>query len=191
MIGTTLVTGAFGQVGTRCAEILLSRGHTVIAVDLPNDNAAEALARQAHPGALVTEYTDLTDAGAAAAVMHRHRPQAIVHLAAIVSPPSYRNPGLARKVNVEGTRNLVTAAQRLAEPPLFVFASSAAVYGSRNPNRHPERITGATPVNPIDQYGEDKVLAEAVITESGLPHAILRLAAIVSPTAPPTSTATT
>lgn len=75
MIGTTLVTGAFGQVGTRCAEILLSRGHTVIAVDLPNDNAAEALARQAHPGALVTEYTDLTDAGAAAAVMHRHRPR--------------------------------------------------------------------------------------------------------------------
>ncbi|QLL06771.1 NAD-dependent epimerase/dehydratase family protein [Mycobacterium vicinigordonae] len=181
MSPTTLVTGAFGQVGTRCAEILLRRGHTVIAVDLPNDDAAEKLAQLATSGTLVTEYTDLTDADAVTGVVRQHRPDAIVHLAAIVSPPSYRNPRLARKVNVEGTRNLVTAAQSCTDPAFFIFASSAAVYGSRNPNRYPERITGATPVNPIDQYGEDKVLAEAVITESGLPHAILRLAAIVSP----------
>lgn len=184
MTTTTLVTGAFGQVGKRCAEILLSRGHSVIAVDLPSDgsaSAAAALATTAHPGTLITEYTDLTDAHAVAAVLQLHQPTAIVHLAAIVSPPSYRNPRLARKVNVEGTRHLITAAQALRDPSLFVFASSAAVYGSRNPNRQPELITGDTPVNPIDQYGEDKVLAEALIAESGLPHALLRLAAIVSP----------
>lgn len=178
---TTLVTGAFGQVGKRCAEILLSRGHTVVAVDLANDNSTAVAAALSKAGTLVTEYTDLTDADAVAAVVALHRPSAIVHLAAIVSPPSYRNPRLARKVNVEGTRNLVTAAQTLADPPLFVFASSAAVYGSRNPHRHPERITGETAVDPIDQYGEDKVLAENVIAGSGLPHVLLRLAAIVSP----------
>lgn len=181
---TVLVTGAFGQVGRRCCEILLRRGRTVIAVDLANDNSAAtaaSLMEAGHPGTLITEHTDLTDAAAVAGVMGRHRPGAIVHLAAVVAPPSYRNPELARKVNVGGTRNLVTAAQALSDPPLFVFASSAAVYGSRNPNRQPERITADTPVNPIDQYGEDKVLAEAVITESGLPYTILRLAAIVSP----------
>ena len=113
--------------------------------------------------------------------MERHRPDAIVHLAAIVSPPSYRNPRLARKVNVDGTRHLVEAARALSDPPLFVFASSAAVYGSRNPYRQPERITGDTPVNPIDQYGEDKVLAEAVIAKSGLPYTILRLGGVFSP----------
>ena len=116
-----------------------------------------------------------------AAVVDRHQPAAIVHLAAIVNPPSYRNPRLARKVNVDGTRNVVRAGLALSEPPLIVFASSAAVYGSRNPIRCPERITGDTPVNPIDQYGEDKVLAEAIIANSGLPHAILRLAGVVSP----------
>ncbi|BCI85638.1 oxidoreductase [Mycobacterium kansasii] len=113
--------------------------------------------------------------------MARHRPTAIVHLAAIVSPPSYRDPRLARKVNVEGTRNLLRAAQSRSDPPLFVFASSAAVYGSRNPHRQPERITAATPVNPIDQYGQDKVLAEAALTQSGLPYAILRLGGVISP----------
>jgi len=181
---TVLITGAFGQVGKLCAEILLRRGHTVIAMDLRSDGAAAAaaaLAEKSRQGTLIPEFTDLTDAEALAAVVSRHQPAAIVHLAAIVAPPSYRNPRLARRVNVDGTRNLVKAAQALNDPPLTVFASSAAVYGARNPYRYPERITGETAVNPIDQYGEDKVLGEAVITESGLPHAILRLAAIVSP----------
>jgi hypothetical protein len=34
---TVLITGAFGQVGKRCTEILLSRGRTVVAMDLPGD----------------------------------------------------------------------------------------------------------------------------------------------------------
>jgi nucleoside-diphosphate-sugar epimerase len=114
-------------------------------------------------------------------VVVTHRPEAIIHLAAIVSPPSYRNPGLARRVNVGGTENLLAAAASLPGPPLFLMASSAAVYGSRNPYRYPERITPETAVNPIDQYGEDKVLAEAAIRASGLPHALLRLGGVVSP----------
>ena len=99
----------------------------------------------------------------------------------MMSPPSYRNPRLARKVNVEGTTNLVKAATALPEPLLLLKASSAAVYGSRNPYRHPKPITPDTPVNPIDQYGEDKVLAEAVIRDSGLGYAVLRLAGVISP----------
>jgi nucleoside-diphosphate-sugar epimerase len=181
---TVFITGAFGQVGKLCSKILLSRGHAVVAADLPSEAsaaAAEAMAETASPGRFIAEFVDLTDADAAAALVGRHRPAAIVHLAAIVSPPSYRNPGLARKVNVEGTRNLVTAARALTEPPLFVFASSAAVYGSRNHHRYPERITGDTPVNPIDQYGEDKTLAEGLIAESGLPYAVLRLGGVISP----------
>ena len=184
MTEIVLITGAFGQVGKRCAEILLRRGHTVVAMDLNNDSSAAVaaeLAQTSSAGTLITLYTDLTDADAVDAAMQKHHPTAIVHLAAIVSPPSYRNPRLARKVNVDGTSHLVMAAKALDLPPLFVFASSAAVYGSRNPYRHPERISGDTPVNPIDQYGEDKVLAEASIAESGLPYALLRLAAIVSP----------
>ena len=39
-----LVTGAFGQVGTRCTEILLDRGHTVIAMDVRSDRSAAAAA---------------------------------------------------------------------------------------------------------------------------------------------------
>lgn len=183
-IDTVLITGAFGQVGKRCTQILLERGRTVIAMDLRNDNTvavAQELADGRHSGTLIPAYTDLLDAEAVRRLIETHRPGAVIHLAAIVSPPSYRNPGLARRVNVGGTENLLAACGALAEPPLFLMASSAAVYGSRNPYRQPERITPDTPVNPIDQYGEDKVLAEAAIRASGLPYALFRLAGVISP----------
>jgi nucleoside-diphosphate-sugar epimerase len=183
---TVLVTGAFGQVGSRCAEILLQRGHTVIATDLKNPATEAVAARLASadvPGTFVPAYADLLDSDAMRQLFVEHPPAAIVHLAAMLSPASYRNPKLARRVNVGGTTTLVQAAAELPSPPTVVYASSASVYGSRNPYRHPELITPQTPVNPIDQYGEDKVLAEKVITDSGLPYAMLRLAGVISPDA--------
>ncbi|OBI17684.1 oxidoreductase [Mycobacterium sp. E2327] len=180
--GTILITGAFGQVGKRCAQILLDRGRTVVATDLRTEKTLAAAAELSQgPGKLIAAYIDLLDAEAVGDLIATHRPEAIVHLAAIVSPPSYRNPALARRVNVGGTETLLAAAAQLPDPPLFLMASSAAVYGSRNPYRYPERITPETPVQPIDQYGEDKVLAEAAIRASGLPYAMFRLGGVISP----------
>jgi nucleoside-diphosphate-sugar epimerase len=183
-VTTILVTGAFGQVGKRCTQILLDRGRTVIATDLRTDKTVatqEELSAGAPPEALIPAYIDLLDAEAVRELVVTHQPEAIIHLAAIVSPPSYRNPALARRVNVGGTENLLAAAAALPRPPLFLMASSAAVYGSRNPYRYPERITPETPVEPIDQYGQDKVLAEAAIRASGLPYALFRLGGVMSP----------
>ena len=184
-VGSILVTGAFGQVGKRCTQILLDRGRTVVATDLRTD-ATLAVEKELSAGAgtLIPAYIDLLDAAAVHELVATHQPDAIVHLAAIVSPLSYRNPGLARRVNVGGTENLLTAAsssRRLSGPPLFLLASSAAVYGSRNPYRYPERITPDTAADPIDQYGQDKVLAETAIRASGLPHALFRLGGVISP----------
>ncbi len=181
---TILITGAFGQIGKRSTQLLLDRGRTVIAMDLRSDKtvAAEAeVSAGKHAGSLVPAYVDLLDAEAVRDLIATHQPEAIIHLAAIISPPSYRNPGLARRVNVGGTENLLAAAATLPRPPLFLMASSAAVYGSRNPYRYPERITPDTPVNPIDQYGQDKVLAEAAVRASGLPYALFRLGGVFSP----------
>ncbi|OBG99313.1 NAD(P)-dependent oxidoreductase [Mycobacterium sp. E3247] len=181
---TVLVTGAFGQIGKRCTQILLDRGRTVIALDLRTENTVaveKELAAARHPGTLIPAYTDLLDAEALRDLVMTRQPDAVVHLAAVVSPLSYRKPALARKVNVGGTENLLAACAALTRPPLFLMASSAAVYGSRNPYRQPERITPDTPVNPIDQYGQDKVLAEAAIRASGLPYALFRLGGVISP----------
>jgi nucleoside-diphosphate-sugar epimerase len=185
-VDTILVTGAFGQVGLRCTQILLDRGRTVVALDLRSEKTVAAereLSAREHPGTLVPAYVDLLDAEAVRELVATHQPGAIVHLAAVVAPLSYRNPALARKVNVGGTENLLAAAAALPDAPLFLMASSASVYGSRNPYRPPERITLDTPLSPIDQYGQDKVLAEAAIRASGLPYALFRLGGVISPDA--------
>lgn len=179
-----LVTGAMGQLGRHVAAILLQRGRAVIALDLDSPATRAAAAQlQASSGTLVPAWVDLLDPPALRALLAEHQPGAVLHLAAVVSPVCYRNPKLARRVNVEGTRNLVEAAKLLPQPPLFVEASSCSVYGSRNPHRHAGRLTAATPVNPVDCYGEDKVAAERIVAASGLPHAILRLGGIISPSA--------
>ncbi len=97
-VDTVLITGALGQVGKRCAEILLDRGRTVIATDLRtfnSSNVAEELASRNGTGTLKVAYADLLDANAVHELVAEHRPGAIVHLAAMMSPPSYRNPRLA------------------------------------------------------------------------------------------------
>lgn len=182
-----LVTGAMGQLGRLVTALLLQRGHTVIALDLPGP-LAEAAAAQLRPqpgtpGTLVPAFVDLLDRSAIQTLLPEHDPAVIVHLAAIVSPPCYRNPEFARRVNVQGTRNLVDAARGAITPPLLLQASSSAVYGSRNPYRDSRRLAPDTPVRPIECYGEDKIAAERYVAGSGLPYALLRLAGIISPQA--------
>lgn len=183
---TVLVTGAMGQVGQRVCEILLRRGRTVVALDLDNPATREVAVRLGSipgPGALVQTFADLTDAEAVRATITQHQPHAIVHLAAVVSPVCYVKPEMAGRVNVGGTRHLVEAAAELSAPPAFVYASSSAVYGPRNPYRNEGRITPETPVNPVDCYGAHKVAAEEIVRKSGLPYALLRLGGILSPEA--------
>jgi nucleoside-diphosphate-sugar epimerase len=176
-----------GQVGQHVVARLAERGDVVIALDLrtpATETAAARMSTVARPGSVVPAYADLTDGEAVHASVHAHEPDAIVHLAAIVSPPCYRNPQLARRVNVDGTRHLVEAATALPVPPAFVEASSAGVYGARNPYRNAGRITPETPPNPVDCYGEDKIEAEQIVAASGLRYAVLRLGGVVSPDAP-------
>jgi nucleoside-diphosphate-sugar epimerase len=184
-----LVTGAMGQVGKLLVALLQSRGHSVIAADLPTEANRTALAKlqesgRSSTGSLLFQELDITDANAVAEALRKHAPNSVIHLAAVVSPPCYRNPDMARRVNVEGTQHLVDAALALPAPPVFIFASSAGIYGSRNPYTHPERITPTTPPNPVDCYGEDKVAAEQIVRQSGLRHAVLRLGGVISPNAP-------
>jgi nucleoside-diphosphate-sugar epimerase len=67
---------------------------------------------------------------------------------------------------------------------VFAFASSAGVYGPRNPHRCPDRITPDTAVSPVECYGVDKIDAERLLAGSGLPHVVLRLAGVASPEPP-------
>ena len=163
MSDVVLVTGAAGLVGTATVRHLEAQGRHVVATDLATGRPA-----------------DLTDPEQVTRLIKEVNPAAIIHLAAVIPPTCYANPKLARKVNVEGTRNLVNAAAAQPNPPRFVQASSIAVYGPRNPYRIESVLTAETPPNPYDVYGQHKVEAEKIVRESKLDWVILRLGGVLS-----------
>ena len=125
-------------------------------------------------------WADLTDADAVAELLRAVSPAAIIHLAAIIPPVCYARPALARRVNVDATGFLVTAAAALPAPPRFVQASSVAAYGARNPHRVSDMLTADTPLQPSDIYGTHKVEAEQLVRASGLDFVVLRLGGVLT-----------
>lgn len=180
MTDSTLVTGAFGLVGTATVRRLHADGRHVVATDLDtpaNRKKAESL-RGVH--GVDVRWADLTDERSIAALLTDVAPTAIVHLAAMIPPLCYRRPDLARRVNVGATEALVRAASARPAPPRFVQASSVAVYGPRNPHRHNTDLGPDTPVSPLDIYGVHKAQAEQIVRESSLNWVVLRLGGVLT-----------
>lgn len=168
-----LVTGAFGNLGRSVVRHLALDGFRVRAFDLPTATN-RGLAREL-PGGSEACFGDITrrsDIDRAMAGI-----QAVIHLAGILPPLSERKPELARRVNLEGTRDLVAAAVRERAAMPFVFASSCTVYG---PDQHRRGIaTADSPTLATDTYTETKLAAEAVLRASPLAWVILRIGAAI------------
>lgn len=101
-------------------------------------------------------------------------PEAVLHLAALHFIPAVEEaPELARRVNVEGTQNLLDALS-LARPSVLLFASTAAVYADRS-----GPIPESSPVAPGDLYGETKATGERLVdqfrTQTGTHCVVARL----------------
>ncbi|MBB2774330.1 MULTISPECIES: NAD-dependent epimerase/dehydratase family protein [Mycolicibacterium] len=178
MSDAVLVTGGFGLVGSQTVRRLVELGRRVVATDLQTD--ANRKAAGSLPDGAEVRWADLTDSDQVDQLLTEVAPSAIIHLAAVIPPPIYRNPKVARKVNVDATATLVRAAEALPQPPRFVQASSNAVYGARNPHRHKAPVTAETPPNPTELYGAHKLEAEEIVRASSLEWVVLRLGGVLS-----------
>ncbi len=174
------LTGAFGNVGTSTLKKLLKNGHEVKCFDINNSQNAKTQKKMLGKGQFDTVWGDLTKpADVNDAVKDI---DCIVHLAAIIPPLSEKLPDLAYKVNVEGTRNLLTAAKKLNKAPKFIVASSVSVYGATMHLSAPRCADDS--LCPTDHYSRTKVEVENLVKDSGLPWLILRLGAVSIPKIP-------
>jgi nucleoside-diphosphate-sugar epimerase len=154
-----LVTGGAGFIGRHFRRSLLENGHEVRTFDISSNPTA--------PG---VEHVvgDLLDPRSLARAVDRAH--TIVHLAA-----KHRFFGVSaeefRRVNVDGTRNLLEVATRAGVQRL-VFYSSVAVYGDQA-----VPTTEDTPCRPTTPYGETKLAAERLVkkwaSESPQRHALI------------------
>lgn len=158
-----LVTGAAGFIGSHTVDQLLAAGHAVTGVDnLRTGRRANLTAASASPKFALNEI-DVAAPGALDALVGRTRPDAIIHLAALVSvQESMTNPDLNYALNIHAT-HLVAEAARKHGVQRIVFASSAAIYGDTTDLP----IREETEKKPISPYGAGKLASEAILLGHG------------------------
>jgi UDP-glucose 4-epimerase len=149
-----VVTGGAGYIGSTAVNRLVGRGDTVVAVDNLTQGHRRALPSAAH-----FAHVDIRDPLAIGSVLREHRPDAVLHFAALtIVSESVRDPAPYWRVNTDGTLNVLDAMIDV-EVPVIVLSSTAAVYGA--PVRVP--ITEDTPLEPVNPYGASKLAAERAL----------------------------
>ncbi|MGC4072509.1 MAG: SDR family NAD(P)-dependent oxidoreductase [Nibricoccus sp.] len=158
-MGKIFVTGAAGFIGSHTCDQLLAAGHEVVGVDNFRTGKAANLASAKTRDRFRFVEADLTQPARLDSLVAEFRPDAIIHLAALVSvQESVQNPELNFKLNVELTQTVAEAARKHGVKRV-VFASSAAVYG--DVRELPIRENAEK--RPISPYGAAKLASEAVL----------------------------
>jgi UDP-glucose 4-epimerase len=146
-----LVTGGGGFLGAAVSKALISRGDTVIAFDthFPKHGTGTS---QHH----VQVLGDITNMAALAQTVLTHKPDTVIHCAAIVGVlSSIGSPNNIVRINVEGSIN-VFEAMRLANITRCIHISSEEAYGAFRA----ERIDESHPLEPVLPYGICKATVE-------------------------------
>ncbi len=152
-----LITGGAGFIGSHLADLLLARGHEVIALDNLLTGSLRNIAHlQGRPDFTFIQ-ADVTQP------LHIEGPlDAIFHLASLPSPVDYlKMPIKTLKVGALGTLYALGLAK--AKGARFLLASTSEVYGDPLVHPQPESYWGnVNPVGPRGVYDESKRFAEAL-----------------------------
>jgi len=141
-----LVTGATGFAGRWLTLELELAGHEVVAA----------------PG---HGELDLADAPDLRPVVASSRPDAIAHLAAVsFAPDASKDPELADRVNVGGTRALFDALDGVNSSAVMLITSSSEVYGHFEPSDLP--IAESQPARATAPYGKSKLAQERIAIDA-------------------------
>jgi UDP-glucose-4-epimerase GalE len=148
-----LVTGGAGYIGSHTVRLLLDQGYDVSVVD----DLSKGFKHNVPAGRL--NRLNVLDTSALTELIRQHRPEAVIHFAAFIAVgESMREPGRYFENNVCGSLSLLNAMVQNGVRHI-VFSSTAAVYG----NPHASPIQESFPIQPVNAYGESKVMVETLL----------------------------
>jgi nucleoside-diphosphate-sugar epimerase len=154
-----VVTGGAGYIGSLLASELLRAGYRVTVLDSLLFGGESLLSYLHHPDFHFAK-ANVIEPEAVRSALRKDwpKPQAVVHLAAIVGFPACQAVGrqAAWRYNVDAVKTVFEQAAGLG-CERFVFTSTYSVYG-RSPDGQP--ITEDSPLNPQSLYAETKIAAE-------------------------------
>ncbi|MFM7015651.1 MAG: SDR family oxidoreductase [Bacteroidota bacterium] len=114
------------------------------------------------------ETLDLTNKEEVARLLNLHKPDCIIHTAAMTNVDECElKPSECYLNNVEATKNLLEGCNQFQ--PHFIYVSTDFVFdGTAGP------YTEEDSPNPLSVYANSKLAAEQLVQSSGLPYSILR-----------------
>ena len=158
-----LITGAAGMIGRKLTARLVAdgglNGQPIDHLTLTDVVAAEKPA--GFSGKVDIATGDLAAPGAAEKLI-AGRPDAIFHLAGVVSGEAETDFDKGYHVNLDGTRALLEAIRAAGYQPKVVFTSSIAVYGAPFP---PAGIPDDFHLTPLTSYGTQKAISELLLAD--------------------------
>ena len=155
------VTGGAGFIGSHVCEKLLQLGHEVTIYDNLSTGDNQIAGATLVSGD-IRNLEEIIEA--MQGCTH------VAHLAALSSvPASVANPNLSAAINLQGTLNVLDAAEKVGIQRI-VFSSTAAIYGDAS--QMP--VTEASIANCQSPYAEDKLAAEVAILNSEIEAISLR-----------------
>lgn len=155
MVKKALVVGGAGYIGSHTCLLLAERGYQPLVFDNFSNGHEEFV--QWGP----VEQGDIRDRARLDEVFAKHKPDAVLHFAALIEVgESVKNPLAFYENNVVGSLNLL-AATIDAGVKAFVFSSTCATYGL--PDRVPiDETHKQAPINP---YGRTKWVVEQALKD--------------------------
>ncbi len=150
-MGTILVTGSMGQIGTELVPLLVKKfgPSRVIASDVkpPNPDIFHDV-----------EYVplDVTNRDMVASTLKECSVTEVFHMAGILSALGERNPEMAFMVNSVGTFNILDSAMKAGVNRVMI-PSTIGVFGKDTPR---DNVPVVTVTRPTTMYGVTKVNAE-------------------------------
>ena len=152
--GPALITGAAGYIGSHTVLALIDRGLSPIVLDDLSTGR-----RNLVPEDVPFVEGDAGDIELVRKILREHGCGSVLHFAgSIVNSESFEKPLEYYANNVSVSRNLLEAcaAEKIG---VFIFSSSAAVYGDAEKLPIPED----TPTVPFSPYGETKLITEWMV----------------------------
>lgn len=149
------VLGGAGYIGSHVSKALYKSGYTPIVID----NLCHGYRESVLWGPLYEK--DIRDGESLVALLKKHQPVAVVHLAAYLAVgESVQDPHKYYLNNVEGALSLLNALKKTSWIPV-VFSSTAAVYGSVSDQPIRENYA----FNPLNPYGQSKRMVEQMLSD--------------------------
>lgn len=159
------ITGANGFIGRELTRALLRDGQLNDRRGFPQPIDNILLADVTLPQQTDARFTfvkaDLSDHGAVREIA-AWKPDAVFHLAAVLTSAAERDPARALSVNVSALAQLIERIGNRTAPPRLIFPSSIAVFGGALPDIVDDDLAQ----RPQTSYGTHKAIAELMLADA-------------------------